>query len=1468
MELWRAKEMSSDELPFLCHGENDHAKILWNDGEAVGFYSVKPSGSLCNAYSNRSYQLPVMDSIFVRKRHRGNGFGLQMLEDFVLTYKDHCLGLKYPLSKSMYKVCEKYLCQYPGDEDLLWEVESVGGPKQRTRISCKIKTMSVSRSLTFTEDSFMVTEVSEKEMEDIPTQIKETVSMDCTVEIMEEVTILRTTQEDELPISDRCSKQIQNMEDKITEGKSEKVIRIEDIEAETPREEQIPAQHKKENNLPTVYLTSVMTSDKPATVLGSQDLDGADVTSVSTMEDPQVVDVTQIVNNSPCESQITVENVASEIEEPEEDFQREETTVELVSEEVLEVHKGGEPMSKLGERTQIEVSEENLEEIVKRDFSEVNNGKSIEDETPRGSRLQEITKEDELIEETTAQEGMRILRRKCVLIKHTPKKKYTLQSQKVNQESEKECEEVSEETKVFTANVEEKLMATERKEPEEVISTKEVVSVEELKEKEQLANEEETEEREDLVMKDGSTEIPDIAEDGHTKKNVDVIEEHQEGKEMDTSEIQDEQDDEIEEPPVVQRRSLRNKQNVTSKRILNKETKERQKQDEKRAGGEEKPADKVTDEPMGEEELNAGEENTIPEDVVPSNEGNMEECKEVQEDKEIEMASEMVEKVQETKDGLQELDIVSTTSEIVVVDVENGSEFVVGNKTQETDAVCEIPKLLKAAVILVDLKTPGMTEQEVPDGVTEATKMPENDVETSESHEADTVKKEELEEDESNEEKEEPSAAETLLVETDVLKSDNTAVNVNEAETDPVELEEEMESMKNNAVTVPVEETQSAVVDAEDNRIPAPVDEEISFEEEEAPVITRALRSGTKTVVATPKHKTRSIKHVDKQEAEMSEEEPASRSNEQLLEEQEGTEEKTSVEERGEDEEAIKKTAGTHADLQKVGPKDSVEEEVTGLGSAVQPPTEGDEEKTLEEDETEAENEELKTVEEDKGVSDTGSITMTEEENTEEGAAPQPSHFQRVTVLLVDLKTCTHEVQNGMATMDRSVPVENTAPEGEEGEMKEEEQTAKGGLSGSDVDDPEKLAKEEGGRSDPEVEDADTREDTGDGGPEGAAKEGEAQDPPTSESKPTEMSEQDEEVAAGKSTEKVRVLRKRKRPAPAATPRSKYKRACTLHHREEEEENTPSEAQAEESEAPENNEENNDEPERQKEKTVEEESTPVEVEEAKADDEEQNGDDVMIDNDVKEPVDKEDEIAEPRVEENVESQDEVGEEEETEQVGTVVEKSSDSEEMVQTRVLRKRPKSAAATPTWKSKRVRTKAREEEETHVTETKAQDTENIDDEEMEGSDEEETVGQTEPAGMGETSPTEDDAEPKEADSAERGEQSEENHVEAVDSTSEKRKDLNLLSDEDEDAETPSDEETEPVMMERILRGRTVTVTPSSHTTRRVSKVQMFKEESSSDEEESIQRRVYQKRKSTRVTPRRQSQRLSRVYKDKHIY
>ncbi|XP_078531377.1 soluble lamin-associated protein of 75 kDa isoform X2 [Lissotriton helveticus] len=142
--IYRKLEMTKNEVPFLCHGSTDYAKIMWKNGEAIGFYSVKPSGSLCNSYLTQRYQLPVLDTMYVRRRHCEKDFGLQILEDFVDSFSEDALGLRYPISSSTYTVCKQYLEKYPGDQELLWEVEGVGHWFQRTRISTRVQKETLS----------------------------------------------------------------------------------------------------------------------------------------------------------------------------------------------------------------------------------------------------------------------------------------------------------------------------------------------------------------------------------------------------------------------------------------------------------------------------------------------------------------------------------------------------------------------------------------------------------------------------------------------------------------------------------------------------------------------------------------------------------------------------------------------------------------------------------------------------------------------------------------------------------------------------------------------------------------------------------------------------------------------------------------------------------------------------------------------------------------------------------------------------------------------------------------------------------------------------------------------------------------------------------------------------------------------------------------------------------------------------
>ncbi|NXD05620.1 F169A protein, partial [Certhia familiaris] len=137
--IYRTQEMEKNDIPFLCHGSSHYAKIMWKKGEAIGFYSVKPTGSVCSSLLHQKCKLPVLDTMFVRKKYCGKDSGLIMLEDFVDSFTEEPLGLRYPLSSFIVSccvcsACKQYLEKYPGDKNLLWQVEGGGDWFQRKSI--------------------------------------------------------------------------------------------------------------------------------------------------------------------------------------------------------------------------------------------------------------------------------------------------------------------------------------------------------------------------------------------------------------------------------------------------------------------------------------------------------------------------------------------------------------------------------------------------------------------------------------------------------------------------------------------------------------------------------------------------------------------------------------------------------------------------------------------------------------------------------------------------------------------------------------------------------------------------------------------------------------------------------------------------------------------------------------------------------------------------------------------------------------------------------------------------------------------------------------------------------------------------------------------------------------------------------------------------------------------------------------
>ncbi|XP_023200600.1 protein FAM169B-like isoform X1 [Xiphophorus maculatus] len=131
---------SHGEVSFSLHPPTETCKVLWKDGQAVGFYTIKHKGRLCDSWSSRCYLLPVLDTVLVRRRCRRRGFGLQILHDFCSSFSsEEFLGVSSPLSSGMVAVIRKFLQQHEEHRARLYEVEASGGWTQRRNIWLNIQ---------------------------------------------------------------------------------------------------------------------------------------------------------------------------------------------------------------------------------------------------------------------------------------------------------------------------------------------------------------------------------------------------------------------------------------------------------------------------------------------------------------------------------------------------------------------------------------------------------------------------------------------------------------------------------------------------------------------------------------------------------------------------------------------------------------------------------------------------------------------------------------------------------------------------------------------------------------------------------------------------------------------------------------------------------------------------------------------------------------------------------------------------------------------------------------------------------------------------------------------------------------------------------------------------------------------------------------------------------------------------------
>jgi len=91
--LWRLAKKEASEfrsIDTVIDNKLFHAKILWKQGEAIGYYT----------YTTEKNRLPTLREIFVRKEYRRRGYATQMVQDFLDTFKGP-VGIESPNKHSL-----------------------------------------------------------------------------------------------------------------------------------------------------------------------------------------------------------------------------------------------------------------------------------------------------------------------------------------------------------------------------------------------------------------------------------------------------------------------------------------------------------------------------------------------------------------------------------------------------------------------------------------------------------------------------------------------------------------------------------------------------------------------------------------------------------------------------------------------------------------------------------------------------------------------------------------------------------------------------------------------------------------------------------------------------------------------------------------------------------------------------------------------------------------------------------------------------------------------------------------------------------------------------------------------------------------------------------------------------------------------------------------------------------------------
>ncbi|KAL0134876.1 hypothetical protein PUN28_001571 [Cardiocondyla obscurior] len=118
--------------------EFDVVFLRWQGGKAIGFYTVKPTGTEVFSTKER-YVMPVVDTAYIRSEYRNQGFGTGILLDVITRFPNEDIGFSKPISNGMLKILKTFLMSRKEYRLHFWEVADCDISGSQQLVWCSLK---------------------------------------------------------------------------------------------------------------------------------------------------------------------------------------------------------------------------------------------------------------------------------------------------------------------------------------------------------------------------------------------------------------------------------------------------------------------------------------------------------------------------------------------------------------------------------------------------------------------------------------------------------------------------------------------------------------------------------------------------------------------------------------------------------------------------------------------------------------------------------------------------------------------------------------------------------------------------------------------------------------------------------------------------------------------------------------------------------------------------------------------------------------------------------------------------------------------------------------------------------------------------------------------------------------------------------------------------------------------------------